>query len=125
MPLGITIKGLQETQRANLANIAAMQPTGVFGLAIKNATIQAHAYEAFIIHVDTGALKSSRHITINGLEGKVFTDPGAVGPKGIPAIYGYYEHNRGGDHAFAERTVREAGPMIAGRAEETLIRGLR
>jgi len=124
MPV-ITIKGLQETQRANLSNIAAMQPSGVFGLAIKNATIQAHSYEAFVIHVDTGGLKSSRHIQINGLEGKVFTDPAAIGPSGRPAVYGYWEHNRGGSHAFAERTVREAGPVIVMRAEETLIRGLR
>lgn len=124
MPV-ITIKGLQEAQRANLANIAAMQPTGVFGLAIKNATLQAQTYEAFIIHVDTGGLKSSRRVKVNGLEGQVYTDPGAVGPAGRPYIYGYWEHNRGGSHAFAERTVREAGNMIARRAEDTLIRGLR
>jgi len=121
----ITIKGLQETQRANQENVAAMRPTGIFGLAIKNATIQAQAYEAGVIHVDTGALKSSRLIKVVGLQGQIYTDPGAYGPSGRPYIYGFWEHKRGGSHAFAERTVKEAGPMIGRRAEDTLLRGLR
>ena len=121
----ITIKGIQETQRANQANIAAMRPTGLFGLAIKNATIQAQTYEASLIHVDTGALKSSRLMRIRGLEGQIYSDPSAVSPKGSrPAVYGYFEHQRGGSHAFSKRTVDEAGPIIGQRAEETLIRGI-
>ena len=121
----INIEGILEAQQANLIAIEAMSPGGAFGQAIKDATIQTHAYELKTMHVDTGAMKASARMDINleKYRGLVFLDPDAYGERsGYPAEYAPYEHARGGSHAFAQRTVVEAGPRVGRRAIQTITR---
>lgn len=109
------IQGIQEAQRQNAEWMAALRPSGGFGEAIRYGTTAAHRYAVSVTHVDTGALRASHRMGIyeGGREGRVDIDGGAANPRGQrPARYGVYEHNRGGEHAFYGRTVKEAGPNI-------------
>lgn len=116
----VSIKGIQEAQRANIRHIAAMKPGGGFGRAIQYATIQAHRYATSITHVDTGSLKASHRMDVSGLRGRVYIDPSSPGIRGRtattrrsystkqrPSVYGPFEHGRGGKHAFYQRTREE------------------
>jgi len=120
----ITIEGIQEAQDANLRAIEAMEAHGPFGQAIKHATIDAHAYNVKITHVDSGGLKASKRMRIEETKyrGIVFVDPDAYGPSGSPAAYGPYEEARGGSHASMERTVQEAGQAISAKAMKSIVR---
>ncbi len=113
-----TITGLQEAQAQNLRRIAALQPSGAFGEAIRVATVAAHRYAVALTHVDTGALQASHRVEVSGLRGRVSIDPSGTNPRsGVrPTEYGVYEHQRGGEHAFYERTVREHGAEICRQA---------
>ena len=121
----INIEGILDAQKANLIAIAAMSPGGAFGEAIKDATIQTHAYEVKTMHAITGAMKASARMDINleSYRGLVFIDPDAYGERsGKPIDYAHYEHARGGEHAFAQKTVTEAGPVIGRKAIQTITR---
>lgn len=125
--MSISIGGIQEAQLANLQVIAALKPSGAFGRAIQYATVMAQRYSVVNTHVDTGALKASHRIDIEngGLRGIVYLDPGAINPKGQrPSQYGVYEHARGGDHAFYEKTVRDSGEQIGSIAGMILLQGM-
>jgi hypothetical protein len=124
--MGLTIKGLQEAQAANLKNIAALKPNGAFGRAVQYATIQAQRYAVSITHVDTGSLRASHRMQMYGNKGEIFIDPNAVNPRSRsrPVDYGVYEHKRGGSHAFYARTEQEAGPKIANAAVNGFIKEL-
>ncbi len=117
MSLQFYIKGIQESQAANNAEIAALQPAGPLGAAIREAVVYLHRYAVAITHVDYGALKAAHRMQVTGLAGRIYVDPAAVNVKTgkRPAVYGPYEHARGGSHAFYDRTVREAGPEAARR----------
>jgi hypothetical protein len=44
------------------------------------------------------------------LRGSIYIDPSATNPQGRrPFDYGPYEHARGGEHAFYDRTLSERG----------------
>lgn len=117
----VTIEGLQKAQQQNQRRIAALRPTGAFGEAIQYATAELQRYAITQTHVDTGALKSSHMMEVSGLRGRIFLSPGAINPKGQrPAVYGVYEHERGGSHAFYERTVAEYGQHVVSRAVEKI-----
>ncbi len=122
-----TIEGLQEAQEANLHNIRALRPTSNFGRAIQVATVLAEQSAVVKTHVLTGTLRASHRMKINGLRGVIYIDPQAANPrtKQKPSVYGVYEHNRGGSHAFYERVEREDGTRIAENAANELRRGLR
>lgn len=126
MSVDLSITGIQEAQRANLRAIAALKPDGALGAAIRFATVAAQRYASTITHIDTGSLKASHRVEMRGLSGVVSIDPGAVNPRSRarPAEYGAYEEARGGSHAFYGRTVKEAGPRIAGQALKIVMRGL-
>lgn len=114
-----SIQGIQETQQANLRQVAAMQPSGRFGEMIRQATLAAQRYAVMITHVDTGTLRASHRVEVMGLRGQIYIDPVSISPKGgRPAVYGVAEHNRGGSHAFYARTESEAGERIAQSAIE-------
>ena len=92
----------------------AVKPSTGLGAAVKGATTAAHRYAASITHVDTGALKGAHAMRIRGRRGEIYINPGASRSDGRrPAIYGPYEHERGGYHAFYARTVKEAGTQIS------------
>ncbi len=127
--VNLTITGLQEAQQANLRLIAAMKPGGRLAGAVQYGAIEAHRYAAAITHVwiyRGGALKASHRIRWNGgLEATVDIDPSAVNPrKGRPAIYGFWEHRRGGEHAFYQRTVDERGATISKNMRDYFLKGL-
>jgi len=123
----ITIRGIQEAQRANLRIIAAVKPSGKLGQAVRNVTILAHRGSVARTHVITGTLRASHRMDLSNARGVVFIDPSAVNPVShIRAEkYGPVEHARGGSHAFYGRTVYEDGPMFARTAGSTVIAGLR
>ena len=124
----VTIRGIQEAQRANERIIAAMRPRGAFGRAIQVATSRVHRYAIAVSHVDTGAMRASHRMRLQlaQLMGIVSLDQSARNPRsGVPThVYGYYEHERGGSHAFYARTVQEAGPRIVADAGHMIRRGL-
>lgn len=126
LKLDVTIRGVQEAQRANEQMIAAMRPRGAFGHAIQAATAAVHRYAIGISHVDTGTMKASHRMKVRELTGVVDLDRTSRNPRSrTPAHeYGYHEHERGGSHAYYERTLREAGPGIGRRALQDVRSGL-
>jgi hypothetical protein len=124
--VNLTITGIQEVQRANLQAIAALRPQGAFGRAIIYAATAAHRYAVAITHVDTGSLRASHRVEVKGTRGRIYIDPNSVNPRSRtrPVVYGVYEHQRGGSHAFYQRVVDERGSDIADGALRELMRGL-
>lgn len=130
LDLNATLRGLQEAQDQNLRQIAALQPSGALGQAIREATAQLHRYAVAITHVwriKGGGLRASHRMEVlgGGLGGRIYIDPAAVNPRGQrPAEYGIYEHARGGEHAFYERAINERGEQIGDAAVRFVMRGL-
>ena len=131
--IGLTIRGLQEAQRANLELIAAMKPTGAVNRVVIWATTETHRRLTPNTPHDYGALRASRRIEVEGLRGRVFNDPGARAPrsKTPPAEYDVYLHQRGqvpglrsGIQASMPYTVDTAGPTIQSRAVTMLLESL-
>jgi len=119
MAVTATIQGIQEAQQKNQRQIAALRPSGPYGEAVRDGTAELQRYAIAVTHVDTGALKGSHVMEVKGLWGRIFIAPGGVNPKGQrPAHYGPFEHARGGDHAFYERTVAERGQQVIDRARD-------
>lgn len=126
----VTIEGIQEAQAANLRALAAMAPESGLGRAVQFALADLHRYAVSITHVwiyKGGALRASHRVGLvenvdaGTARGSIFIDPNAVNPRGQrPEEYGVYEHARGGDHAFYERTRIEHGPAAMGRAMQFL-----
>ena len=118
-----SISGLQAAQARNLRRIAGFQPSGKLGQIVKDATLAMLRYVIQITHVwiyKGGGLRASHRADLSGLHGMIYIDPGAVNPRGqMPAIYGPYEHARGGAHAFYSRGVTEYGPEVASLILET------
>lgn len=110
----ITIRGIQEAQKANARYIANLNPGGALGRAVQYATIETHRYATSLTHVKTGALRASHRMQTYGLRGRIYLDPTAQNPKTRErtAMYGPIENARGGSHAFYERTRDEGGPKI-------------
>lgn len=115
MRLRAEIKGIQEAQEHNLRLIASMQPRGAADRGVHKMVISAHRAAVVLTHVDTGALRASHRMSppSRGV-GVLALDKTARNPRsGIAtAVYGEYEHNRGGSHAFYDRTVNEFGDQI-------------
>ncbi len=128
MSASVTIKGIQEAQDDNLRRIAAFEPSGAAGRAIKEVAIDLHRYKVGIQHVDTGALRAGQQIRIErgGLRAVLFTSESAVNPRSRqrPAVYGYYEEMRGGMHAAADRTVNERAEFAVSAAVSRFVGGL-
>lgn len=126
----LSLEGIQEVQARMLRRIAALKPEGTAGQAVRDALIALQRYAVQVTHVGkyvgAGALKNSHRIGYEGgLEGTIYIDPSSVSPrrgttKAYPAVYGVYEHARGGEHAFYDRTEAEAGPGVLDRAKVTI-----
>lgn len=135
----LSIQGIQEVQQRNLRRILALKPEGTAGEAVRDALIALQRYAVQVTHVGRyvsngsggfryaslsesarggGALKNSHRIRLGGLYGEVYIDPSSTNPltNQKPVEYGVYENARGGEHAFYDRTVSEAGPGINDRA---------
>jgi hypothetical protein len=125
----LSLEGIQEVQQRNLRRILALKPEGAAGQAVRDAVIALQRYAVQITHVGKyaggGALKNSHRMEIDGMEGMVYIDPSSVSPrrgksKAKPVEYGVYENARGGEHAFYDRTVSEAGPGVSKRATDQI-----
>jgi hypothetical protein len=110
----LTITGIQQAQATNNRAIAALRPEGALGRAVQYGTLSAHRYAIGFTHVDTGTLKASHRMEVKGLRGRIYIDPSARNPRSQQraAIYGPYEHERGGEHAFYDRVVNDLGQQI-------------
>lgn len=110
----LSIKGIQQAQAANNRVIAELQPSGALGRAVQYGVTTAHRYAVGVTHVDTGALRASHRMEVTGLRGRVYIDPSARNPRSRQRTetYGPYEHERGGEHAFYQRTIDEQGASI-------------
>jgi hypothetical protein len=133
----LSIEGIQEVQQRNLKRIASMQPSGEAGAAVRDAIVALHRYAVTITHVGMyqrhgntvggGSLRAAHRMELDGLSGMVYIDPSAKNPitKQKPVIYGVYENERGGEHAFYDRTEKEEGPkvsnMVAGRIKDAML----
>ena len=110
------VRNLAEVQAENNRAIADLQPNGALGQLIKDVTLDLHRYDVSNVHVDTGGLKQAQRMRVEGAYGEIFIDPYAVNRKGQrPIVYGPFEHGRGGEHAFMDRTVTEYWPSVARR----------
>ena len=87
---------------------------GMFRDYISGLLKTSEVYAKSITHKDSGEL--AKAITwkydSHRMKGSLFVDPGAVwhSSRGVirrPAVYGIYEHARGGSHAFIKRTFEE------------------
>jgi hypothetical protein len=123
-PIKADIRGLQQAQAAMNRRIAELKPTGALGQAVKRAGLMIHRYVLGITHVDTGALRASHRLEIDGTKGRIFIDPSARNPRtgAKTAVYGAVEHARGGRHAFYTRTKTEYGDEVV-RAVKTYVSG--
>lgn len=119
--VNLSITGIQEAQDDNVRMIAALEPSGALGESLRFVVVGMHRHAVAITHVDTGALKASHRMGIElaNLFGEIYIDPASVNPRSKvkPEEYGVYEHNRGGSHAFYDRTRREVGPALLTQAE--------
>lgn len=123
--MGVSIYGIQAAQDAMVRTANAAKPRNGLGAAVKEATVAAHRYAVYLTHVDTGALRAAHHMAINGSRGEIYIDPAAARSDGQrPSDYGPFEHERGGSHAFYERTVDEYGRQILNEAGEAFRRYL-
>lgn len=119
------IQGLQDAQDAMLRGVLALRPEGALGEAVKATAIRLHRYASAITHVDTGALRLSHTIRLAKGQAEIFINPAARNPRGgRPAVYGPYEHARGGTHAFYRRTVTDRGRSAASEGVKVLLRAL-
>lgn len=102
--------GYDKAQRAMLKTMAAVRPDSIKA-AVRDAIIIGHRHATGITHVDTGALRASHAMRFYGLSGDIYLNPSVRNPRSgqRAAVYGGYEHARGGEHAFYARTIREAG----------------
>lgn len=114
--IDVEIKGLKETQRRLEKALQAISAGGGLEAIIAKATLRAHRYATSITHVDTGRLKNSHFPSIQTRGNEVY---GVVGNN---TAYAMFEHDRGGDHAFYERTVKEEGPNIVAMVERDVAR---
>lgn len=110
----VTIRGLQELQAAVLRSIAALQPSGAFGKAVRYVTLAAHRYATAHTVVDTGSWRAAHRPEVRGLSGRIYVDPAAANPHGgQPSVYGpTLELTRGGRYAVYARTVNDVGPQL-------------
>lgn len=140
--LKVDVVGLQRLQAAHLQMMIAINPKGGLGKAVKEATLLLFRYSVTITHVLTGSLQASHttnfgagslvtsrffggtirneavgHITINPRSRNPVT-----GEK--PVEYGPVEHDKGGSHAFYERTVRESGSAALTMAHRVMMGAL-
>lgn len=120
MSEGLSIEGIQEAQDDNLRAIAALRPDNALGRMVQSVTADLHRHAVSVTHVDTGSLRASHRMMIDrgGLRGTIYIDGGSRNPRSgqRPSVYGAYEHERGGTHAFYDRTVAEAGDPAVDRA---------
>ena len=122
------ILGLRELQQFLSNVIEGLRGTYLIG-AIERATEEARKYAASVTHVDTGSLQGAHETEIDSARnvGYVQISQSARNPESNtpPFEYGVYEHERGGAHAFYQRTVDDRGEQIGGDALSLIVESVR
>jgi hypothetical protein len=136
----LSIKGLQEAQERNLRRIAALQPSGVLGQAVRWAAGEMHRWLTYFTPWETGALRASRRITYSesgdDVRAQIFDSRNSYNPRSStpPHEYDVYLHQRGfkpglrgGIQASYEWTRLQKGSSVVRRmhgAVRTELRGI-
>jgi len=118
MTLKVGISGLQEAQRDNLRDQAAVKPSGALGRAVQMVTLDASRYQVTITHVLTGALRAAERVEQDApARWQIYIDPQARNPRSNALVsqYAEAENARGGSHAYADNTFNMADVFV-GRA---------
>lgn len=125
--MSLTIRGLQRAQAMQQRAYAALQPSGALGQAIQYITAHALRYVISITHVDTGALRASHRMLVGPARGSIYLSPVGANPRTgqRPAEYGVYEHARGGEHAFYDRTSAEVGEKLLKQGVSLVVGAIR
>ncbi len=111
----LTLLGIYEARAANEKRMAALQPSGAVGQAVRDMTMKMHRYAVQITHVDTSALQKSHRMgfteSSDMVIGEIYIAGDSQNPRTgqLTAVYGPMEQARGGSHAFYTRTVYEFG----------------
>lgn len=125
----ISIRGLQRAQAMNKRAIEALKPSGALGRALQFVSLETHRYIVKITHRITGALASSRRMSIDygAMRGIVFTSPSARNPRSgaLTSEYDVYEEARGGSHAAWQRTRSEIGEKVVRHGISMVVEGIR
>lgn len=106
----IQISRIQDLQRKYTQMVLATRPESGLGRVVKRILIRTHRAAVKVTHVDTGALRASHIMDLalraREIVGTVYISRDTVNPKHgeRPYKYGITEHERGGSHAFYERT---------------------
>ncbi len=116
MDIDLEIKGLAETQARLKQLLQDTSERGGMEAVISKATFRAERYAAMVTHVLTGRLKNSLFPRIHTGLNEVY------GVIGTNVVYAMVEHERGGEHAFFQRTVDEEGPAIQQMMESDIAR---
>lgn len=119
----VTIKGLQQAQKAMLRAMAAVKLESGLDRAVHVATTYAHRFAVYVSHRDTGAMANSHMIQREAAARyRIFLSETAKNPRtsALVSVYGVAEHNRGDSHAYYERTYQQ-GPQILSRASAYLV----
>jgi hypothetical protein len=119
----IGIAGIQQVQQETVRLMAAAKPSGKFGQAIWLVTQTLHRYAVTITHVVTGSLRAAhRERMIHDEVGFIWIDSSAINPMNHakPSVYGFYEEQRGGAHAFYKRTVDERSASAVNTATRSI-----
>lgn len=125
MNLNIRLQDAQRTQDAMTQAVEALRPRGKMAEGVKAMTLYLHRRAVQNTHVDTSALRRSIVPRVRGLYGEIYINPVATNPRGQrPAVYGIYEHRRGGSHAFFGNTVAQDGEKAAQAGIRVVVEGL-
>lgn len=116
MQIDIELKNLEKTQVRLARLLQAVGERGGLAGIIAKATLRAHRYATIIVHVRTGRLKNSLFPRTHRRGNQVY------GVVGTNVAYAKIEHDRGGDHAYFERTVDEEGDGIVAMVERDVAR---
>jgi hypothetical protein len=129
-----SIQGIQKLQRANQRMIAALKPDGALGRMAQVMTAETHRRAVANTPWDTGGLRASHRMMVQGARGEVYIDPSVSNPRQggkKPAEYGEHLHNqgmrpgiRGGTRAFYQYTVEREGEQIANQAMKDFVKAL-
>ncbi len=113
----IEIKGLRETQARMGRLLEDLSAQGGLEAIVAKGTLRAHRYAVGITHVwhiHGGRLKNSHFPRVQAAGNQVY------GVVGTNVVYAPIEHNRGGTHAFYERTAAEDGAGIVAMMEHDI-----
>lgn len=124
--MDVEIQGLREAQQDNVSMIRALTPQSGLGEAVRAILLDVGRYAGNITHEDTGTLRTSHWMEMDGLEGTLSIREGVRNPRSgkLSSEYGPFEHNRGGSHAFYERTYSERGDRALEIGAAAMLRSL-